>query len=238
MYAQSVWCLPKFTGSNCLKTNAANSGTILDHKRSKASNITRTIALLMADEGPSGPKLTDAQIHVATGFSSRTLERLRKRCCEAGPLGALEGKPWETPGREIKITGDVEARITQLACSAPPAGQAQWTTRLLAGHLVEIEIIDSISHQSVATVLKRSELKPWQQDCWCIPPKQNSAFVAAMEDVLDDVLEVYARPPGMMSRWYASTSSPNNCCPKPALPFPQLPASRPDMTMSTCARAA
>jgi hypothetical protein len=85
----------------------------------------------------------------------RTLERLRKRCCEVGPLGALERKPRETPGREIKITGDVQARITQLACSKPPAGHARWTLRLLANHLVEIEVIESISHQSVGTVLKK-----------------------------------------------------------------------------------
>jgi len=114
------------------------------------------LALLLADEGPLGPALKDADIYQASGISIRGIERLRKRCCEAGPLGALERKPRETPGREIKITGDVQARITQLACSQPPAGHARWTLRLLADHLVEIEVIDSISHQSVKTVLKKA----------------------------------------------------------------------------------
>jgi hypothetical protein len=128
---------------------------IRNQKRGKNSNIMRAVALLLSDQGPHGPGLKDADIRQTTGIAPRTLERLRKRCWEVGPLGALERKPRETPGREIKITGDVQARITQLACSKPPAGHARWTLRLLANHLVEIEVIESISHQSVGTVLKK-----------------------------------------------------------------------------------
>ena len=123
-------------------------------------------------------------------MKSATVERLRKRCCEVGPLGALLPKPRETPPREIKITGEVEAHITQLACSEPPEGQARWTLTLLAERLIEIEVIDSISRTSVALVLKKSQLKPWRQKGWCIPPEEDASFVAAMEDVL----EVYERP--------------------------------------------
>ena len=129
---------------------------IRDRKRGSQSNIMRAVALLLSDEGPHGPGLKDADVRQSSGMSASSLERLRKRCCEVGPLGALERKPRETPGREVKITGEVEARITQLACSKPPAGHARWTLRLLASHLVEIEIIESISHQSVATVLKKA----------------------------------------------------------------------------------
>jgi hypothetical protein len=74
---------------------------------------------------------------------------------DVGPLAALTRKPRATPGREVKITGEVHARITPLACSKPPAGHARRTLRLLARHLVEIEVIETISHQSVATVLKK-----------------------------------------------------------------------------------
>jgi hypothetical protein len=129
---------------------------VRDQKRGKSSSIKRAVALLMSDEGLFGPALKDAEIQAATGFSARTIERLRQRCCELGPLGALERKERETPGRQIKITGEVEARITQLACSKPPEGHARWTLRLLADHLVEIEVIDRISHQSVSTVLKKA----------------------------------------------------------------------------------
>jgi len=77
------------------------------------------------------------------------------RCCEVRQLAALARKPRSTPGREVKITGHIHARITQLACTKPPAGHARWTLRLLARHLVEIEVIETISHQSVGTVLKK-----------------------------------------------------------------------------------
>lgn len=127
-----------------------------DQKRGKASNTMRAVALLLSDESPHGPSLKDAAIQAHTGISIRNLERLRLRCCEVGPLAALARKPRATPGREVKITGEVQARITQLACTKPPAGHARWTLKLLAKHLVEIEVIESISHQSVATVLKKA----------------------------------------------------------------------------------
>ncbi len=123
---------------------------ICDQKHGKANRIKRAIALLLADEGSFGPAQKDAQICLSSGGSPRTIERLRERCCEVGPLGTLSPKP-----REIKITGEVEARITQLACSEPSAGHARWTLRLLASRLVEIEVIESIFHQSVGTVLKK-----------------------------------------------------------------------------------
>jgi hypothetical protein len=128
---------------------------IRDKKRGKPGNSMRALAMLLSDQGSCGPALKDADIQQITGIAPRTLERLRKRCCEVGPLGALERKPRETPAREIKITGEVEARITQLACSQPPEGELRWTLRLLAKHLVEIDVIENISHVSVGTVLKK-----------------------------------------------------------------------------------
>ena len=115
----------------------------------------RAVALLLSDEGPHGPALKDAGIQSHTGISIRNLERLRLRCCEVGPQAVLARKQRATPGREVKITGDIHARITQLACTKPPVGNARWTLQLLDLHLVEIEIIETISHQSVGTVLKK-----------------------------------------------------------------------------------
>jgi hypothetical protein len=76
---------------------------------SNAARIKRAIALLLADEGSRGPAMRDADILPVTGMSPSTLIRLRERCCEVGPLGALEHKQREKPPREIKITGEVEA---------------------------------------------------------------------------------------------------------------------------------
>lgn len=124
----------------------------------KASKFKRAMVFLLADEGANGPAQKDAQIAQAVGLTTVSIERLRKRCCEVGPIGGLEPKPRETPPRKIKITGEVEARITQLACSDPPEGRVRWTLHLLAQRLVEIEVIDSISHNSVGLVLKKANL--------------------------------------------------------------------------------
>ena len=132
----------------------------------------RAVALLLSDESPHGPSLKDADIQAHTGISIRNLERLRLRCCEVGPLAALARKPRATPGRKVKITGEVQARITQLACTEPPAGHARWTLKLLASHLVEIEVIESISHQSVGTVLKKANSNPGDKNAGASHPSK------------------------------------------------------------------
>lgn len=121
----------------------------------KAKTFKKALALLLSDEGPLGSSLSDEAICQIVALSPSSLMRLRQRCCEVGPLGALVPKPREKPARKIKITGEIEARITQLACSEPPAGSVRWTLRLIADHLVEIKVIESISHTTVATVLKK-----------------------------------------------------------------------------------
>jgi hypothetical protein len=131
---------------------------IRDHGPHKSTKFKRTMVLLLCDEGPEGPAHIDTEIYQITGMKTATVERLRKRCCEVGPQGALLAKPRKTPPREIKITGEVEAHITQLACSEAPEGQARWTLTLLAERLVEIAVIDSISRTSVALVLKKANL--------------------------------------------------------------------------------
>lgn len=145
---------------------------IRSQKRGKASTFLRAVALLMSDEGPLGPGCKDAEIRLATGMSPSTLERLRIRCCEVGPIGALARKVREKPPREIKITGEIEARVTQLACSEPPEGHARWTLRLLASHLVEIEVIESISHQSVRKVLKKVNSNPGARNAGAFRPSR------------------------------------------------------------------
>jgi transposase len=151
----------KLSGDERLELEA-----IRDHKgakmgkRAKAGKAMDALSLLLTDEGADGPGLKDAEITRITGLSVRTIERLRKRCCEVGPLAALERKPRETPPQTVRITGEVQARITQLACSKPPVGHARWTLHLLADRLVEIKVIERISHTSVGTVLKKANSSP------------------------------------------------------------------------------
>jgi len=131
---------------------------IRDRGSHKSIKIKRASALLLCDEGSHGPAFTDSKVYQAIGMKPVTVERLRKRCCEVGPLGSLLAKPRETPPRKIKITGEVEAHITQLACSEAPEGHVRWTLTLLAQRLIEIQVIDSISRTSVALVLKKVNL--------------------------------------------------------------------------------
>ena len=84
----------------------------------------------------------------------------------------------------------MKARLIAMACGEPPEGRASWTLKLLADQLVECEIVGPLAPRRFARRLKKNELKPWLKQSWCIPPGQSAEFVCAMEDVMEDVLEV------------------------------------------------
>ena len=88
------------------------------------------------------------------------------------------------------MDGEQEARVVALVCSSPPQGYARWSLRLLADQVVQLKIIQDISHETIRQVLEDNELKPWRKQEWCIPPQANAEFVYHMEDILD----VYKRP--------------------------------------------
>lgn len=128
-------------------------------RRGKAAKwkIGRAQALLKCDQGRDGPGWTDAEIVEAYGGTSRSLESWRKQAVEQGPLSLLERKPRAAPPRTPKLDGEKEARLTALACSKAPAGRARWTLRLLTDRLVELRIVDSISHECVRQALKKTK---------------------------------------------------------------------------------
>ena len=85
----------------------------------------------------------------------RTVERLREHCHHVGPIKALERVPRVNPPLEAKVTGEVEAKIVQIACSEAPEGAARWTLSLIAQEVVKLEIRDSITKSTVGKVLKK-----------------------------------------------------------------------------------
>jgi hypothetical protein len=85
-----------------------------------------------------------------------TVERVRQRFVEQGFDAALERKHPDKPARPIKLDGRAEARLIALACSPPPEGRATWTMQLLADKLVELEVVESISDETVRTALKKT----------------------------------------------------------------------------------
>jgi transposase len=112
--------------------------------------------LLKADAAPGGPAWTDERIAEAVEVNLTTVERVRQRFVEHGLAAALDRKKQDRPSRERKLDGAGEARLIALACSEPPRGRAAWTLRLLADQLVELEIVDSISTETVRQVLKKT----------------------------------------------------------------------------------
>jgi transposase len=112
--------------------------------------------LLKADAAPKGPAWTDARIAEALEVSTRTVERLRERFVELGLEAALGRRKQDRPSRERVLDGKAEARLIALACSAPPQGRARWTLRLLAGRLVELDIVEAVSTETVRRTLKKT----------------------------------------------------------------------------------
>jgi transposase len=119
----------------------------------KARKLTRARILLLTDESPSGLSNKDKEIMDSLGVCSRTVAATRERFVEEGIQGALNEKP--RSGRPREFTGREEAKLTLIACSDPPEGRNGWSVRLLADKLVELEVVDSISRESVRKYLKK-----------------------------------------------------------------------------------
>jgi transposase len=126
-------------------------------KRS-ALTLTRARILLKADQAQGGPAWEDTRIAEALDCGLRTVERVRQRFVERGLEPALGRKPQDRPSRQRKFDGAAEARLIALACSAPPEGRARWTLKLLADKLVELEVFESVSDETVRRVLKKTNL--------------------------------------------------------------------------------
>lgn len=121
-----------------------------------ARRLTHARVLLQADESKEGPAWTDARIAEALGVGVRTIETIRQRFVEEGLELALERKKRLTPPVEALLDGEKEAQLIAVCCSQAPKGRERWTLRLLADRIVELEVVDSISHETVRRVLKKT----------------------------------------------------------------------------------
>jgi len=121
-----------------------------------ARTITRARILLLADQGKYGPAWADRRIAEALHCGHRTTERIRERFVLEGLEAALTHKAPAKPSREPKLDGAGEAKLIALACAAAPDGRKAWTLRLLADKLVDLEVVDTISYETVRRVLKKT----------------------------------------------------------------------------------
>jgi len=118
--------------------------------------FTRAHVLLKADVGEEGPGWPDEKISEAFDVTVQTIERIRKQLVEEGFDSVLRRRKYTQKVSRKKIDGDVEAHLIALACSEAPEGYTQWSLRLLAGKMVELGYVDSISHEAVRRALKKT----------------------------------------------------------------------------------
>ena len=120
-----------------------------------ARKLTHARILLKADQGSEDPGWVDEQVADAVEVSQPTVSRVRKQYFEEGLEAAINRRP---PNREYhrKLDGHQEARLVALACSEPPQGQARWSLRLLADKMVELDVVEEISYQTVRRTLKKT----------------------------------------------------------------------------------
>ena len=121
----------------------------------KSQKILNALILLNSDSGDFQPQRSiNEDISRILSVSMRKIDRVKKRFVEEGLDAALNGRKSNRLYKK-KIDGDFEAHLVALSCSEPPEGFSRWSLRLLADKAVELEYIDSISHESVRRMLKK-----------------------------------------------------------------------------------
>ena len=132
-------------------------GTLASKGKHKSQKILNALILLGCDEGDYQTKrLTNEEITHVLNISMRKIDRVKKRFVIEGLDVALNGRK----GSRIyakKTDGDFEAHLVALSCSQPPEGFARWSLRLLADQVVELGYIDSISHEAIRGILKKTK---------------------------------------------------------------------------------
>lgn len=112
--------------------------------------------LINSDEGPWGNKLSNEQIAQVLQINTKTVERVKQRFVEEGFDECMERKPYPKKA-PVKTDGDFEAHLIALSCSKAPEGFARWSLRMLADKMVELQYTDSVSHETVRQVLKKTK---------------------------------------------------------------------------------
>ena len=127
---------------------------LVSRGRAAAYKQTHARILLLCDENQADGGMKDEEIAQALKVGTATVERVRRRCVEEGLEAALGRR--QQLNRRRKLDGLGEAHLIALACGEPPEGRAGWTLQLLADRLVECEIVESISTETVRQTLKKT----------------------------------------------------------------------------------
>lgn len=129
--------------------------TIINKGNHSAQQYRTAYILLNTDEGKDGQKIINEQISNVLKVSMRMIDRVKQRFVEEGFEACLDRKP-SSQTKPKKADGDVEAHLIALSCSKAPEGFSRWSLRLLADKMVEMEYVESISHETIRRVLKKT----------------------------------------------------------------------------------
>lgn len=132
----------------------AELNQVISKLSGSSQKVKRAYILLKADA--DGPCWTDKRIAEAYNCRTKTVENIRQRFVERGFSSTLEGRHREVPSQSKLLDGKQEAKVIATRLGPPPKGYANWSLRLLARRIVELEIVDSISHQTVMRTLKKT----------------------------------------------------------------------------------
>jgi transposase len=124
--------------------------------KAAARKLVRARVLLLADESQAGPGKSDTEIVEALGCGVRTVERVRKKFVTESLEQAISTKPQPPRPDKIKIQGDVEKQMIEIARSDPPQGRSHWTVQMIASQLVALQCLETVGAETVRCALKKA----------------------------------------------------------------------------------
>jgi transposase len=140
--------------------------------KAPARQVLHAQILLKVDASEAGPNWSNKQIQEAFGAVASTIWRVRTRFLSEGLPGSVARRSQPERPEKRKLQGEQEAHLIALACQNAPDGQQRWTLRLLADKLVELEVVESVSHETVRTTLKKTNSSPGKSKSGAFLPKR------------------------------------------------------------------
>ena len=131
--------------------------SITSKGKHSSQKVINALIILNCNADSENKDLSNACIASLLNVSESKLQRVKKRFVEEGLQVALEGRKGQRVYAK-KADGDFEAHLVALCCSKPPQGRSQWSLRLLADQVVELEYVENISHETIRRVLKKTSL--------------------------------------------------------------------------------
>ncbi len=133
---------------------------LVSKEKAAARKLVRARILLLADEGEAGPAKSDAEIVEALGCGVRTVERVRKKFVTESLEEAISTKPQPPRPDKVRIKGDVEKQMIEIARSDPPEGRDHWTVQMIADELIALQCVETIGTETVRLAIKKTGLLP------------------------------------------------------------------------------